>query len=226
MSIEQKLINQVQKLGLFSRNLIDAIWVVDLETMKYTYISPTVTNLRGYTIDEILGARIQDQMTPESFDRIMDELAEGLEEYEINLDVKRTLEVEMYHKKGHTIWMEITAGFAKEQNGRLKITGISKNISHRKKEEADKEKLIKQLETALKEQETALKEKERLLHENKILRGLLPICAECKKIRDEQGLWWPVEEFIASRTEADFTHTICPDCKKKTLEELRSLRSS
>ncbi len=44
------------------------------------------------------------------------------------------------------------------------------------------------------------------------LRGLLPICANCKKIRDDQGQWQAVESYIASRSAAEFTHGICPDC--------------
>jgi DNA-binding response OmpR family regulator len=46
----------------------------------------------------------------------------------------------------------------------------------------------------------------------KILRGLLPICANCKQIRDDQGYWHDVAEYIHAHSEADFTHSICPKC--------------
>lgn len=46
----------------------------------------------------------------------------------------------------------------------------------------------------------------------KVLQGLLPICASCKKIRDDRGLWQPLETYIAEKSEADFTHGVCPDC--------------
>ncbi|MCB2168725.1 MAG: PAS domain S-box protein [Deltaproteobacteria bacterium] len=46
----------------------------------------------------------------------------------------------------------------------------------------------------------------------KILQGLLPICASCKKIRDAKGIWTPLETYIAEQSEADFTHGICPAC--------------
>jgi AmiR/NasT family two-component response regulator len=49
----------------------------------------------------------------------------------------------------------------------------------------------------------------------KTLSGLLPICASCKKIRDDQGYWRQIEEYIRDHSEADFSHGICPDCKKK-----------
>jgi hypothetical protein len=48
----------------------------------------------------------------------------------------------------------------------------------------------------------------------KTLSGLLPICAWCKKIRDESGHWRRPEEYLSSHSEVDFTHSICPDCKK------------
>ena len=51
--------------------------------------------------------------------------------------------------------------------------------------------------------------------EVKILSGLLPICASCKKIRDDEGLWKQVEEYISVHSEAQFSHGICPDCRKK-----------
>jgi hypothetical protein len=44
------------------------------------------------------------------------------------------------------------------------------------------------------------------------LSGLLPICGRCKKIRDEQGAWTQVEQFISAHTAASFSHGLCPDC--------------
>lgn len=52
----------------------------------------------------------------------------------------------------------------------------------------------------------------RLLRRIRKLEGLLPVCARCKKIRDESGEWQPMETFISQRSEADFTHGICPEC--------------
>ena len=58
------------------------------------------------------------------------------------------------------------------------------------------------------------------LSEVKTLRGLIPICAACKKIRDDDGYWASVEMFIENRTLAEFTHGICPDCVHKLYPEL------
>lgn len=53
------------------------------------------------------------------------------------------------------------------------------------------------------------------LAEVKILKGLLPICSWCKKIRDDRGYWESVEEYIQQHTGARFTHSLCPDCCQK-----------
>ena len=52
----------------------------------------------------------------------------------------------------------------------------------------------------------------RLRHKVKILEGMLPICASCKKIRDEQSHWIQIEDYLNRHTHADFSHSICPDC--------------
>jgi hypothetical protein len=53
----------------------------------------------------------------------------------------------------------------------------------------------------------------------KTLRGMLPICASCKKIRDDHGEWVQMEVYVRDRTEADFSHGICPECMKKLYPE-------
>jgi AmiR/NasT family two-component response regulator len=58
-------------------------------------------------------------------------------------------------------------------------------------------------------------ELEAALAQVKTLRGLLPICAACKKIRDDRGYWHEVEAYVRAHTEAEFTHGICPDCMRK-----------
>jgi len=58
------------------------------------------------------------------------------------------------------------------------------------------------------------------LSDIKILKGLLPICASCKKIRDTKGSWNQIECYITDHSEAEFTHSICPDCYKKLMDEL------
>ncbi|HIJ77889.1 MAG: hypothetical protein OEY01_01100 [Desulfobulbaceae bacterium] len=57
--------------------------------------------------------------------------------------------------------------------------------------------------------------------EVKILSGFLPICSSCKKIRDDQGYWSQIEEYIRDHSEAEFTHSICPDCVNRLYPGLK-----
>ncbi|HTY26026.1 MAG TPA: PAS domain-containing protein [Desulfomonilaceae bacterium] len=88
-------------------------------------------------------------------------------------------------------------------NERLKL-----EIDERKKTEQKLEELVNELQDALKKVKT--------------LSGLLPICASCKKIRDDRGYWTQVEVYVRDHTEADFTHSICPDCAKRLYPDLYS----
>jgi len=64
-----------------------------------------------------------------------------------------------------------------------------------------------------------LRELQDALQQVKRLRGLLPICAWCKKVRDDRNYWQQVETFVSDHSEARFTHSICPECYEKTLGE-------
>ncbi len=83
---------------------------------------------------------------------------------------------------------------------------IARDISERKQAEAERERLVRDLQTALANVKT--------------LRGLLPICASCKKIRDDKGYWNQIEFYIRDRSDASFTHGICPDCAEKLYGEV------
>jgi len=56
---------------------------------------------------------------------------------------------------------------------------------------------------------------QKALENTKMLSGLLPICSSCRKIRDDEGYWKQIEEYIREHSEAEFSHGICPDCAKK-----------
>jgi PAS domain S-box-containing protein len=86
---------------------------------------------------------------------------------------------------------------------RRRATGrliVLRDITGRKQAEEERERLVLELQEALTNVKT--------------LRGLLPICARCKKIRDDEGYWRNVEEYVKEHSEARFSHGICPDCMK------------
>ncbi|MFH1115654.1 MAG: PAS domain S-box protein [Pseudomonadota bacterium] len=78
---------------------------------------------------------------------------------------------------------------------------LTVEVGERQKAEEELTTLVRQLRDAL--------------AKVKILSGLLPICASCKKIRDDGGYWTQVEVYVREHSDADFTHSICPDCAKK-----------
>ena len=60
-----------------------------------------------------------------------------------------------------------------------------------------------------------LQELEAALSDIKVLEGMIPICAWCKKIRDDEGFWSEVESYVSSKTRATFSHGLCPTCEEK-----------
>lgn len=71
----------------------------------------------------------------------------------------------------------------------------------------------------LNERRRLIEELQKALGEVKQLSGILPICASCKKIRDDQGYWEQIESYIRDHSEAQFSHGICPECVKKLYPE-------
>jgi len=89
---------------------------------------------------------------------------------------------------------------------RKELTLAQQEIERRKKLEEEREKLIGELQQALSEIKT--------------LRGFLPICANCKKIRDDEGYWQQIEQYIQDRSDAQFSHSVCPECAAKLYPNL------
>jgi len=83
---------------------------------------------------------------------------------------------------------------------------LAKDIERRKQTEQEKERLIRELQDALGKVKT--------------LKGLIPICANCKKIRDDKGYWNQIDSYIHKHADVDFSHGICPDCAKKLYPDL------
>jgi len=75
-------------------------------------------------------------------------------------------------------------------------------------------KLLVRLDKTENEREKLIIELQDVLTKVKTLKGLLPICASCKKIRDDTGYWHQVEDFVREHSDAEFSHGICPDCAK------------
>jgi sensor domain CHASE-containing protein len=92
-----------------------------------------------------------------------------------------------------------------EKRIRDKTDSLEKEIAERKNAESEKEKMISELQAAMREIKT--------------LSGMLPICSNCKNIRDDKGYWNRIEAYISEHSDAQFSHGLCPDCAKKLYPE-------
>ena len=200
-----------EKHRLIADNLVEAIFVLDANTLEFDHINPQIEKISGYTAEEYRHLTVKDRLLPDSYQRCLELISRAKERYAQGVNEIQTVEVELVHKDQSTYWAEIRAKISEDTGRPLKIIGIIKEISDRKKIEQKQVELIKRLGEAL-------AEKERLLKENKLLMGLLPICSGCKRIRDENGRWWPLEAYITKHTDADITHTLCNDCSEIYLE--------
>jgi len=81
------------------------------------------------------------------------------------------------------------------------VIAVARDITARKQGEQEREELITDLQEAISKIKT--------------LSGLLPICSWCKKIRDDKGYWNQIEAYIRDHSEAEFSHSICPECVEK-----------
>ena len=204
-SIKHRIKELERQNRLLTENLVDSIWVIDAESMVYEYSAPPVGRLSGYTAEELLGKSIFEELTEISAKKALALLKSEKQAYEQGQHTAQSLELQVVNKDGGTYWVEIRAKFVKEPGHALKIVGITRDISARKTAELKQERLNMKLVAAL-------AEKERLLKEIKVLQKLLPVCCGCKRIRDDEGRWWPVEAYVRQHTNSDFTHTICSDC--------------
>jgi PAS domain S-box-containing protein len=108
-------------------------------------------------------------------------------------------------KDGTLFPVEISSVVFHSPEGDLRTCIIIRDITERKEAEAERERLIHELQEALGRVKT--------------LSGLLAMCAACRRIRDQQGHWHDLETYIRNHTEAEFSHGICPECRRTLYPE-------
>ncbi len=190
-------------LGAVVESSEDAIIGTDL-TGNIVSWNNGAAQMYGYTAAEVKGRPIhiltppaRPEESPESFSQILSQ--------------RQVARYETFHLRqdGKMIPVSVTRSPMKDSQGRIiGVSAIERNIQQRKQEERERLFLIQELS--------------RTLANIKVLRGLLPICSSCKKIRDDHGYWNQLESYLAEHTEAEFTHGICPECKAKVQSELKS----
>ena len=166
------------------------------------YVNPKFIEVTGYTLAEVLGKNPRvlksGEKSPEAYRELWETITAGKE-----------WSGEFHNKKknGELYWESASISPIRDPAGRVThYVAVKEDITARKQTEAERDKLIQDLQEAL--------------ANVKSLSGLLPICAGCKKIRDDKGYWSQVESYIQKHSDATFTHGMCPDCIKKWYPEL------
>lgn len=123
---------------ILADNVSDNIWTMDME-MNFTYTSPSVFQVRGYTVDEATAQSLEETLTPASMEVARRVIAEELElqnKGERPRDRSRTIEAELFCKDGSTVWTEIESNFIYGINGQPEgIIGVTRDITERKRAE-------------------------------------------------------------------------------------------
>jgi PAS domain S-box-containing protein len=160
--------------------------------------------LYGYTAVEMIGHSAS-KLLPEDRLGELPKILERVKRGE-RLDDFETVRV---GKDGRLVEVLETISPIRDPAG--EVTGassVARSITRRKEEERERQRLIQELTEALARVKT--------------LSGLLPICSSCKKIRDDAGYWQQLETYIARHSQAEFTHSLCPDCAPRFFPELQS----
>jgi PAS domain S-box-containing protein len=171
----------------------DAIYGMKLDGTVVSW-NRAAERVYGFRAGEIIGRNVS-ILYP---DERLDELIDTMERIKRGDHVGHS-ETTRVRKGGRGVPVSITV--SPISNGDKRITGasvIARDITFRRRNEMERIKLIQELTEALSQAKT--------------LAGLLPICACCKRIRDDQGYWQQVEAYISEHSDAVFTHGICPEC--------------
>ena len=188
----------MDKFQVVFQHSMDALLIVDSESGKILETNQATHTLLGYSPGKLKGKPFTILLPPmsgSSAEHTLDEIR-----------IFGAVFVQEFLKAdGSTCFMDMTLTMIPwEQNSA--ILASLRDVTERIEAEHEREKLIDQLREAT--------------DKIKTLKGLLPICAHCKKIRNDNGYWQQVEVYVHEHSDAQFTHGICPDCIKKYYSHL------
>lgn len=189
-------------------NIPDEIFVQDVTNTIIVCNRTFLERLHIQNEKDILGRSIGEFLSVESLESVQREYKELTE----------------HSKSVHTVegksllgsderWVLRSTAAIRDTDGSLKgFVVIERDISERRAHEKEREELINELQRAL--------------ADVKVLSGLIPICANCKKIRNDQGYWIQLEAFIQAHSETRFTHGLCPECASKLYPDFSSKKQN
>jgi len=148
--MEEALRQSEQKYRAITDNAADVIWLMDIETNKFTYVSPSVLQLRGYTPEEVMEQPVENALTPESAEMVNISMKNSFEKYynEGILENSTISYVDQPCKDGSVVNTEVMTTFLLDDQGKIKeVLGISRNITEKLKTE----KILKESEQRLRD---------------------------------------------------------------------------
>lgn len=138
MDGSERRLNGEDYYRILTENMVDVVWVLDVESMMYTFISPSVERLLGYTPEETMAVPLGAAMTSASAEQAGARLLEMLARFEagdVGFHDSDVFEIEQVRKDGSTVWTEAVTRFHRnKENGRLEVWGVTRDISERRRQ--------------------------------------------------------------------------------------------
>jgi PAS domain S-box-containing protein len=216
MLLELLLGYAVWKFGLLDLNpvtaaknivetMADSLLIIDWNRRIVSY-NNAVLRLSGYQHDEIIDNDINKLFSGKGLNLLSDRLdapeADNDNKKNVEPYVVRQVEDALITKNSEMIPVNISVSELHEKDGeKAGYVLVARDITSQKKVENENNKLIAELREAMENVKT--------------LKGFIPICAKCKKVRDDQGYWSQIEKYISEHSEALISHGICPECAEE-----------
>lgn len=199
----KRAMGAMQYLAAIVESSEDAIYGKNLEGLIVSW-NPAAERLFGYSAEEIVGSSVDVLFPSGRRDELRDILSRIRKGETVGIR-----ETERRHKSGKHLPISVTVSPIKNANGEIiGASAIACDISERKQAERELRRLAA-------ERKDVVEQLEKTLKHMKTLHGLLPICAFCHRIRNDDGSWERFESYISRHSEADFTHGFCPECNEK-----------
>ncbi|NUN10397.1 MAG: PAS domain S-box protein [Ignavibacteriaceae bacterium] len=213
---EKKLQESESRYRFLAENMDDVVWLLDIETMRFIYVSPAVENQRGYTSEEIMNNGIEFSVSPGSLPLAQTKISELVERFKVTGEnTSEKIIIEQTKKGGGTIWAEVSGTIHMDSRGKLTILGVARDITSR---------------VLFESRIRAFEDRLRFIYENSI-DVLWQLDAENQKVTFmtpsiEQLTGFTLEEFMAMDFDLYFTEESLKVAKQKLYEHYQKTKQN